>query len=77
VIKHLCSYCGGRDVECAENGAVGVPINNTPNVGTQNDYARVICDRCYVKVFDAILGLPRFCYRYDGTWIREPWLREV
>lgn len=77
MIRHLCSYCGGRDILSPEEGAVGFVINNPPSVGTQNDLARVVCDLCHVKVYDAVLGLPRFRFRYEGTWIREPWLREV
>jgi len=60
---NLCDYCGGYDVvEGIDTGQteiqnrVGISLNvNEPS----GDITRNVCLRCWIRVFDTVLGEPK------------------
>lgn len=56
MIKFLCDYCGGYEVEGEGNQPTQTNIFMSIN---WFETKREICARCYVKVFDIVLGQPK------------------
>lgn len=52
-VKHVCSYCGGRDTESPDD--LECEIVNAVAIESV-DFKVIVCVWCFKKVFDLALG---------------------
>lgn len=60
--KYWCSYCGGYETKSAVKPTDrAMLVISYPDEGVRH-----VCPKCFIKVFDTILGEPKFTeFSYD------------